>query len=264
MKRFVFCVLSFCLFAFSAVLKAQDDPVQVIGFTKEGRMELDGSGHYPDLVRAIVAEAGVPAQFHVVPVIRSIREFGPHGPKCLVPAALRPWMNQFPNLTPENTVEGEPIDYITAHIVTKPGTRPITNLMELEGKRLGHWIGVQAERYLPEVPMTRVTAQSEESTIRMLMSGRVDVILSWNPDVYILFSKLGFGEPSLEPDNPIYGSTAHFLCHRTPETEAFIEETDKVIRRMRSDGRLKEILGVHSQVVGADVPMTVWRQASEP
>jgi len=262
---FLWCMLSLisCWWLVLPVVAQDAEPVMVIGFPKEGRMEQDGSGPYPDLVRAILAEVDTPTTWVVSPVMRSTRLFSEGGARCLVPAALVPWQNKFPHLTTKNTVESEPIDYITAHIVTKPGTAPITDLRDLAGKRIGYWVGASVDRFLPDVGYTKVTAQSEESNIRMLMSGRVDAIFNWNPDAYILFERMGYGEPSLDPDDPIFGSTAHFWCHRTRATEAFIKQADKVIREMREDGRIKNILGKHSLVVGADVPMTVWRQAPE-
>lgn len=229
--------------------------LKVVGFPKEGRLEGDGTGPYANLVRKVMKEAGYSNQLITVPVLRAMRFFETEGEVCLVPTSKLAVSSQFPTIGPERLVESRPIDYITGHLVTRAGTAPITDPSELQGKVLGAWVGVNVKVFFPNSDFTLLKTESEASAIRMLQSGRVDVIWSWIPDVFILYDAMGLGEPVLAKDKPIFGSSAHFTCHNTPQTRDFMSKIDIVIDRMRLDGRLKKILGKHARIVGVDMPM---------
>ncbi len=261
MRHLFLCALSISLLAMSVRSAASDERVLLVGFYKEGRVNADGSGEYAELATSILEQVETPSAFVSMPVMRTIRAFKEGGHQCVLPALHGSWLART-GFKPEQLVESEPIDYVSAHFVTRPGEPVVTDARTLEGKTLGYWVGAPVDRLLPpDVAVDRVSAATEESNIHMLMSGRVDVIWSWIPDVYILFEKFGYGEPSLAPKEPLFGTTSHILCHRTPLTERFIRQVDTVIRAMRSEGKLKEFLGPHALIVGEDVPMTVWNRA---
>ena len=226
-----------------------------MGFPKEGRLESNGTGPYANLVREVLKEAGYSNQLITVPVLRAMRFFETEGEVCLVPTSKLAVISQFPTIGPDRLVESRPIDHITGHLVTRAGTSPITDPADLQGKIMAAWVGVNVKVFFPNTDFTLLKTESEASAIRMLQSGRVDVIWSWIPDVFILYDAMDLGEPVLAEDKPIFGSSAHFTCHNTPQTKAFIERIDVVIDRMRIDGRLKTILGKHARIVGIDVPM---------
>lgn len=263
LRHLFLCALSISLLAVSPGLGASDEKVLVVGFYKEGRVNPDGSGGYAELARYILGQVKTPSILITMPILRTVRTFKKGGDRCVLSALHGTWLART-ELRPEDVVESEPIDYVTAHFVTRPGEPVITDARALEGKSLGHWVGAPVDRILPpDVSVNRVSAATEESNIHMLMSGRVDVIWSWIPDVYILFEKFGYGKPSLVPKEPLLGATSHILCHRSPLTERFIKQVDSVIQTMRSEGKLKEILSPYAQIVGEDIPITVWNAAPQ-
>lgn len=249
--------LFMCLIITTVPSAAADHPygIKVIGFPKEGRLETNGTGPYANLVRAIMAEAGYGDTMITVPVLRAMRYFETEGEVCLVPTSKLAVSMQFPTIPPEKLTESQPIDYVSGHLVTRAGTAPISTAAEIKGKTMAAWVGVNAKVFFPETDFTLLKTETEVSAIRLLHSGRVDVIWSWIPDVYILYDQLGLGEPVLAKDKPIFGSSAHFSCHLTPRTADFIANIDVVIEQMRGDGRLKKILGKYARIVGVDVPM---------
>ncbi|WP_286830696.1 MULTISPECIES: substrate-binding periplasmic protein [Kordiimonas] len=232
-------------------------PLVVAGFLKEGRFEKDGTGHYADLVRALLAETQVPTQLVTMPVKRMLKQYEEGEVHCMVPVSFAAVKMNFPSTERAAVVESVAIDYITAHIVTKPGTPAVTDVTELKGKRLAAWVGVPLELFLPNLDAKVLRVESEESGIRLLMSGRVDAIWSWVPDAFILFDRMGHGTPSLAIDKPLFSSTAHVLCHRSAQSEALIADIDASILAMRADGRLKEIFGPYVRIVGVDVPVDI-------
>ncbi len=252
----IIIVFLICLASWTTGPVATDHPhdVKVIGFPKEGRLEIDGSGPYGDLIRAILKQAGYDGAFIATPVLRALRYFETEGEVCLVPASMIAVTSQFPTIGADKLIASEPIDYITGHLVTRPGTKPIRNPAEIQGKIMAAWVGVNVKVFFPNIDFTLLKTESEENAIRLLHNGRVDIIWSWIPDIYILYDQMGLGEPVLAEDSPIFGSSAHFTCHRTAQTEQLIVKIDKIINEMRANGDLKRILGKHARIVGVDVP----------
>lgn len=257
MTRFSRILLAalWCIGLPPVVAEESRDAVVIAGFPKEGRLEQDGTGHYADMVQAFLAESDEPASFVIMPFKRVTRTFLDGGSICVVPAAFERWRHFVPSLTREDILESEPIDYVTAHIVTRAGEPTISDIRQLQGKRVSHWVGVPVDAFLTDVDT--IAAESEESNIRLLMSGRVDAIFSWSPDASILYDRMGLGTPNFAPDEPVFGSATHLVCRKTPATELLSRDVNQTILRMRADGRLKDLLGRHARVVGVDVPLNI-------
>lgn len=257
----IFITLFLALFALtprqvSAQHPTHSSGLKILGFPKEGRMEEDGTGHYADLVRAILFEAGYVDQLVTVPVNRAMRLFETDPNLCSVPVAKPSILLHHTGLRATDLVQSAPIDYVSGHIITRAGTKPITSPSELEGKVVGSWAGVDIRYFLPEVSFTLLRTESEISTIRMLQTKRVEAIWGWIPDVYILSERMGIEGLVFDPESEMLGSSTHFVCRRSPEAELFIQRISEVINTMRADGRLKKILGKHARVLGVDVPMS--------
>lgn len=227
-------------------------------------MEEDGTGPYADLVKAVMTEAGYNDPLLIVPINRAYRLFPITDESCLIPAgslAIAFILRNHATLTPDDLISSAPLDYISGHMITLAGTRPIRSAKELEGKIIGAWTGFDIRTMFPNVRFTLLRSESEENTIRLLQSKRVDAIWGWIPDIFILSEKLGIEGVVFDPDKKFLSSSTHFVCMRGPKTEQILPELDKVINTMRADGRLKKILGKHARVIGVDVPMS-W--ASNP
>lgn len=227
-----------------------------MAYTREGRIEADGSGHYADLLHEIYAEAGYSDRLRTAPYKRAVRMFGNEQEVCLVPTVIFAVIGQGFAKSADELIQSRPIDYVTGHFVSLAGSGvTVPDPSALDGKVVGAWSGLNVEAFMPKRDFTLLRAESEVTTIRMLTSGRVDVIWGWVPDSYILFERLGLGEPVLS--DPYLSSSAHIVCKRTERSEKMMPHLNRAIDAMRADGRLKKILGKHSRIVGVDVPMSV-------
>ncbi len=264
--RFLISLGLLCWFAFpvSAQPPLESPGIKIFGSPREGRLEDYGTGPYADLVKAVLTEVGYNAPYVIVPIKRALRLLPITEESCMIPAgnlAKEAFLQYHDTLTPNDFLTSAPIDYISAHIITLAGTKPIRSPKELEGKIVGSWSGFDIRSMLPKVNFTQLKSESEVNTLRMLHSKRVDAIWGWVPDIYILSEKLEIEGLTLDPDNKLIASSTHFVCKRGPKTEAILPRLDEVINTMRADGRLKKILGKHARIIGVDVPMS-W--ASKP
>lgn len=221
-------------------------------------MEADGTGHYADFVRELMAEAGYHNRLIIPPIQRALRDFVTEPEACLIPVSKRSLQVQIPDLDPATLIQGRPIDYISGHFVTLPGQEMITDpRKQLAGKAIASWRGINVAMVFPSANFTILQTESEFNAIRMLQTGRVQAIWGWIPDSYILFEQLGIGEPVIAVDKPIFSSSAHIVCKKTRRGTAFLSALDKTMDVMRSNGHMKQILGKHTRVIGVDVPMSV-------
>jgi hypothetical protein len=248
------------LLALTASLSASADGVRIVGYPKEGRLEADGSGHYGDLVRSILAEANYDASFTTAPVLRSLRELETSSHTCVFPSSVEALAEQGLVDRAELLLGSAPIDYVTGHIVTLPGSEMISDVSQLHGKAIAAWRGVNVQPYLGDASVNVLQTDNEFNAIRLLQTGRVDAIWNWIPDAYILFERLEIGPPNLNAAKAFYASEIQFVCSPDASSEAFLAKIDPVIEKMRSQGRLKEILGQYSRIVGVDAQPVVQKK----
>lgn len=258
--------ISICLGVFLAVLLAVPAAAQkelhpsgilFVGFPKEGRLEVDGTGHFADLVNAMLAEAGASERLVTVPVRRARRIFEENVDVCIAFTTKEVLPLSIPSLKQDDLIETVPIDYVSAHLVSQPGTEPITDPQLLQGKTIGSWVGASVRVFLPDLEFNWVKTESEETAIHMLMEGRYDAIWSYVPDVKILAERSGVAEPVWDSSSPFMAAATHIVCRHTLMTELFMPRLNEVLETMRTDGRMKKILGKHARVVGVDVPADI-------
>lgn len=237
--------------------KLYSSGIKFIGFPKEGRLEADGTGHIADLINKVLTEAGASDSLITAPVRRARRLLETTHDACIVFSTKDLLPHYLPALKPEQLIESVPIDLVSSHLVTRTGSKPVTNPRTLEGKTIGSWVGVDVANYLPNMEYTWVKTESEETTVRMLVEGRYDAIWSWLPDVHILTDRLGVDKLVLDEQAHLFAVTTHIVCKKTLKAELFMPRLNNILNVMRVDGRLKKILGEHARIVGVDVPIDV-------
>lgn len=264
MKHAFLALLLISLTVFFRQGAGAEEPVLIVEFLKEGRVEKDGSGPFAALVDAILDETSVPTVRQTMPIKRTLREFAQGNDVCIVPVSFSGVKALYDWLERDRVLESEPIDVVSAHIVTRPGGPVIADPAELNGRTVMAWTGTPAAAFLAGTDVKIINVESEAGAVNLLMSKRVDAIISWVPDSFILFEKLGYGPPSVDLTRPLFVSETHFLCRKTPSTTRLMAQVNAAIRTMREDGRIKSILSSHARVVGVDVPLMSKQQASNP
>ena len=69
----------------------------------------------------------------------------------------------------------------------------------------------------------------------MLLTSRVDYITAMLPDAVLVFDELGEPLPAFNTELVFLESNIGFVCHRTPETETFVEAMNARITQLANN-----------------------------
>lgn len=229
--------------------------VQFHKLFRPGRVEPDGSGDYDRLLEKIFEEVSMPLVAAAVPIKRARRDLLTRTGTCITPFSLEMFVLHNVEPTARDFISSVPIDLISTHILTRPGDTIIRSKEDLAGKRVAVWWGIPVVNYFAGTGVEIVNVTSEDKAAQLLMAGRVEAAWGWLPDSPIQYERLGFDQPSFDPDFSFVTTTAGIVCNKTPETIKLVKELDIVINAMRLDGRLKKLLSPYARIVGVDMPM---------
>ena len=195
----------------------------------------DGNGAYQRLMREILKRADVRATFESYPVSRATVMFDRIKNACY-PVSLKLAVDV---LGYRLIATRDTINRFKIVIATLRGKAMITSFDQLRGRSIAALPAADIAAYgYTASSLTVRYVDSHEAGLKMLKAGRVDALLGSVGDLMVYKDQLNY-----EDADPIYTAEENIVCHPTPESQAFLEKIDPVIRSMKSDGSLKAILG---------------------
>ena len=195
----------------------------------------DGNGAYQRLMREILKRSGQTARIESFPVSRATVMFDKFKNACY-PVSLKLAVSV---LGYRLLATRDSINRFKIVIATLRGNAMITSFDQLRGRSIAALPAADIAAYgYTASSLTVRYVDSHAQGLEMLKAGRVDAMLGSVGDLIDLKDKLNY-----EDADPIYTANENIVCHPGPESEAFLEKIDPVIRSMKSDGSLKAILG---------------------
>lgn len=85
------------------------------------------------------------------------------------------------------------------------------------------------------IPARFVELSSDLETAKMLLSGRVEALIGYLPDVMSAFAHIGNKRPNYEQANPLYIQKDAVVCHKSGANAQFIETVNKQVMVWRTE-----------------------------
>jgi ABC-type amino acid transport substrate-binding protein len=154
------------------------------------------------------------------------------------------------NMDISNFIQSKTIDHVSYRVVVRPGEAIVTDPTKLIGKRVAVWNGMPNAKLLGQENIELEETNSEETRVKMLFNDRVDAMIGFVPDLHIVAEQLGYPQPESAGSLVVWGGRngTHLVCHDTPENRALIEQFDNVLTKVKTSGRLREILGPYADI----------------
>lgn len=249
LKSFLAALVLFFLITEVHSSPVSSDAVQVYAYELDYRLSENGTTQYNLLLKHII-DKGLNIKALVRPLPRTHRKILSDTNACVFPAAINSLKKIWPELNDYNLIKSYPIDRISLRVFTKTNNPIITNLKQLDGKRLAYWNGLTIEQLIPpELSLTLETTPNEEVRVKMLEANRIDAILGFIPDVLLAAEDLELNLPKYDKNLALFHEAVSLICHENEKTTHLIEQFNKIISDMKKTGKLKEILGPHADIV---------------
>lgn len=187
----------------------------------DGLQQADGSGFYGDLAAEVLAHSRSSARVSVLPFKRALQNFFAGKADCiwgLDEAFLRQFRDH-----PEPLVESALVLDSWQFLFQLPGQRRIRDLGDLKGKTVGVLNGANTIALFRSNRARVVELPNQETKVRMLLSGRIEVIGGWMPDLYITINRMGLAPEKIKPVLRLSKSGVKFVCHRQTKNLDFLE-----------------------------------------
>jgi hypothetical protein len=234
----------FALASFTPCVQAA--PVTIAAIYIPGLLEPSQNGNYDRILARLGELAGEKWQLKYLPAKRANAVLTSEG-TCAIPYDLRHF-NETHVDSKMMLVASAPINVAKVYLFTAPDSAPLGEIPDkphfVVGVRRGLPYGQDVDRLIANHQDRFLAADSEDSNIRMLLSGGIGGMLAFLPDINNYYQTHP-GTPTLvfDKEKPIVVYKDSIVCGNTPENLHLIDLINSGLAQMRSSGELKKILG---------------------
>ncbi len=243
MKKIVFIIVAFCLMI-SPIISFGAEKIKFGSFPIPLMVVDEEKGVFVELTKTISERAGIEIEIIVIPPKRIISYFLKNQVDVLFPALDV----NFP--TGKEPIKSEELIYTkTDFIFTKKGNPLITDLMELEGKRVGITLGYPYVRELIDNNLITIEqANSDGINMKKLMKGRINAFVVEEQSGLNSLKNTGLkDEIQYNPNAPISRQDVYYAFQNNEKGKKLSQKISKVLGEMKKDGTFMKIMQKASQ-----------------
>ena len=222
------CLLVTVNFAYAKIV--------IVANTMPGLLEVEGKNKpYNKVLNELMLSTHLAADIVYAPPARAAKLFDDRKANCIFPASKK-FINEVPK-----PISSNPINFAKAYFFTlKPyaNVEIINNPSLSIGIRRGFTYG-EALKGIAKHKLVEVNTDAQN--LGLIKKGRIDAFVAYIPDLnqqLIRDNKLYFNES-------VYVHDESFVCHNSPKNSRFLKELDLIITKLRKQGKLAALLGVH-------------------
>ena len=221
----------------------------IYGIDLDYRLSENGKTQYNALLKEL-EEQGLLFKSVIRPLRRSQASFKRDTKSCIFPATISAIKANDTSFDNQKLLQSIPIDQVSLRVFTQSEKPFVSSLDELEGKKVAVVNGLNPDIFFPDINMSVEFTANEEARVKMLDAGRIDAVLGFLPDVLLAAEALNLPPPIYDKELSVVSDEGvSFICHDTKMTRNFLKSTNKIIYKLKTNGKLRNILGPHSDIV---------------
>lgn len=199
----------------------------------------DGTGFYNDLGRYVID--GLPIGYDIEPYRRAMRRFFDDTSSCVFPKSVAGLIRTREVNNAAGFIQSLEIQKTFVAVFSAMGQSTIGGPADLAGKRVAYAMGSKVPEFLGAEGAFFIAVADEVDKARMLITGRVDVMVGNLPDAGIVYQHLGSDLPPYDPAYaPFATASSRIVCHDTPGNRAFMDMLNQRLRTLRTSGALAD------------------------
>ncbi|MFC4349105.1 hypothetical protein ACFO5Q_14720 [Kordiimonas lipolytica] len=202
----------------------------------------DGTGFYNDLAHLVLDEIARTPRYDIVPYRRANRIFAQDKTGCHYPSTLNYMAATGIVDDTSGLVESYFMLRSVAHIFSRYDTPAVSQKADVTDRVIAYPMGAEVPRLLDGFGASFIPVNDEKGKAELLISGRVELMIAYMPDVLFVFRELGKPMPPYNPSFTINDDNIAIVCHRTVENEDMIARINARIKTLRDSGELAAFL----------------------
>ncbi|MEP4768664.1 MAG: transporter substrate-binding domain-containing protein [Roseibium sp.] len=219
------------------------------------RLTMESGQQYDRLLAEMFKNDASSVVFRPAPLKRAGRNFIRDVGSCSFPTNERA-LRAGQKVSDVRIIVSDPVDVASMRLYTTQKASALIQVGDFLPERVAYIRGSGAVAILGSAANGFMAISSEKQLIQMLELGRIDAFLGHHPDTALALNDLK--RPGALHVSPIpiknLSFPISFICHETDQTKALLERVNMRLEDMRSDGRLREILGQYADLGTQESP----------
>ncbi|SDE59356.1 transporter substrate-binding domain-containing protein [Kordiimonas lacus] len=223
------------------------DPLRIFGTELRGVFEPNGTGPYHEAFELLTDGYDQPVELKMAPLKRAENQFVQRGSDCLFAgSAVAGYYEPF-GLSGKQLLVSDPIFTFKMKLYGPKGADPIEEFESLKGKMIAIDTGVGNVPFIAEQmghPADLVLpSRTLQQGFQLLDIGRVAALVAVDLDVRFLQAREpGYLGYPVSRDMSVLESKDVVVCHKGPQTEAFIAHINRSARALNCGRTLEALL----------------------
>ena len=251
-------VMAFFMVVIAFSARADDVPgdapdlIPIYGTNWGMTLEIDDTGFYNDVIYMALRGLEDQASYSVQPYVRALRSFADEEGSCIYSQSigLLRDLDMMADVGP--LIETQSIVDYAGHIFWSVSAQPIEGREDLRGKTIGQLLGADYDDLFVELAVKPMVVNTETQKTKLLYTKRVDGIVGFIPDIFMVFKAHSFKPRPFAPDFMLMRAGNSVVCRKTPQTEALVSTLSEHIGQLQNLGvidRMLKQVGVPDDVI---------------
>lgn len=215
-------------------------------------LEIDDTGFYNDVIYMALRGLEGQADYSVQPYVRALRAFADEPGSCIYSQSIELLRDLDMMADVGDMVETRSIVDYAGHIFWAIKADPIETRDDLRGKTIGQLLGADYDDLFTELSVKPMVVNTETQKTKLLYTQRVDGIVGFIPDIFMVFKAHSIEPRPFSPDFVLMRAGNSVVCRKNANTEALIARLSEHIGQLQNLGVIDRMLrqvGVPDEVI---------------
>lgn len=247
-------IMAFFLLLSAIPAQAENLPerIPIYGTNWGMTLEIDDTGFYNDVIYMALRGLEGQADYSVQPYVRALRSFADEEGSCIYSQSIELLtdLDMMANVGPLIQTQSV-VDY-AGHIFWSVEAEPIDGREDLRGKTIGQLLGADYDDLFAGLAVKSMVVNTETQKTKLLYTKRVDGIVGFIPDIFMVFKEHGFKPRPFAREFTLMRAGNSVVCKKTPATEVLVAELNEHIQQLHDLGVIDRMLrqvGVPEDVI---------------
>ncbi|HEB27165.1 MAG TPA: hypothetical protein ENI05_05240 [Porticoccus sp.] len=227
-----------CLVITLLMCSQANGEVTVAVYAINGLYEPSGDGQYDQIIKE-AQDSHHPITLKHLPIVEAQRAFKSKTVDCLSPS------DQLIENFPFPVIQSNAFNIAKAYVFWRADEYARPKLEQLNHLVVGYQEGVGFHDQFEKLDIKLQESHSIEAMYKALIEKKIDVFLSFTPDIWALFDSKELPNISYEINKPFLTYRDSIVCHKTDSAEITIQAFNKKLHTLDEIGRLRNLLDVN-------------------
>ncbi len=210
-----------------------DQDIHVYTIDIPGLIGSDSQNKYNLLFERIGTMIGRQINVHAMPGRRLVRIYDENDDVCVFP--------EYHASSGPETIFSDPFNVVRVYIVSLK-EKPLPTVNAMDDYSFATVVGYDYSFVDIDSVRENLTVSNERQSLNLLLRDRVDAIISYFPDLPLIWKSEERAKLQFDESQSLYNGTERLGCKNTRKMKTFVADFNEALEQLIQEGELEEIL----------------------